>query len=150
MSLEQTARAAELDLDVVRFEASDLAKQAIEGGQPLRPFAITLSGESNLLQHEVSEDAGEGSATAVEILAYGVRAGITPTPRAVALVRGVTVRNLLNDGETFAICIALEHASGLSKRYFLPYRGAPGRIEWDDPREVSGIPWFFASAEAKL
>jgi hypothetical protein len=148
MSLEQARRQAELDTEVVRLEAEDRAKRAVEEGHTLRPFAITLAGESDLFQHEVSQDAGEGPATAVEILAYGVRAGITPaSPRAVALTRSVVVRNLLDDGQAEAVCIALEHAEGLARRRFLPYSRVADTVTWQEPREAPGVPWFFESAE---
>src|SRR5687768_13633175 len=117
MSLEQAERKAELDLEVVRLEAEERAVRAVEEGHDWRPFAITLAGETDLFQHEVSENAAEERGTAVEILAYGMRSGITPTsPRAVALARSVVVRNLVGSGETPAICIALEHADGLARR----------------------------------
>jgi hypothetical protein len=148
MSLEQAGRKAQLDIEVVRLEAEERAKRPVEEGDDLRPFAITLVGDSDIFQHEVSEDAAEEPTTAMEILAYGMRAGITATlPSAVALARSVVVRNLLGDGETQAICIALEHVGGVTKRWFLPFAREGDRVAWLEPREVPGVPWFFASAE---
>ena len=51
MSLEQAARNAESDIEVVRLEAEERARRAIEEDQALRPFAITLSGASAIFHH---------------------------------------------------------------------------------------------------
>jgi hypothetical protein len=95
---------------------------------------------------ELSESAEENPATAVEILAYGVRAGVGgATPRAVALVRPVVVRNLFGERDTSAVCVALEHMDGLARRWFLPYSGKGSDLTWGEARLVPGVPWFFQS-----
>jgi hypothetical protein len=141
----QAAIRVEDDLEVVREEAAGRAMRALQKSGTLRPFAITLSGENALLSHEVSPNAAESPSTAVEILAQGMRVGIgpVPTPRAVALVRTVVVRSLVDEGSTAAVCVALEHSEGTSKRWFLPYTRRGKRLSWGEPRVVPGVPWFF-------
>jgi hypothetical protein len=134
------------DLEVVRLEAADRARVVLGKGDVFRPFAITLTAENELLSHEVSPDAAEGPSTALEILAYGVRAGVAgPNPRAVALVRNVVVRELLDAGETDAVCVAVEHREGKALRCFLPYKRVEGVVSWGPERLVPAVPWCFGA-----
>jgi hypothetical protein len=140
-------RRVEDDLEVVRLEAADRARAALGKGAVFRPFAITLTAENELLSHEVSPEAAEGPSTALEILAYGVRAGVAgANPRAVALVRNVVVRELLGTGETEAVCVAVEHQEGTALRCFLPYKRIEGVLSWGEERLVPAVPWCFGSS----
>jgi hypothetical protein len=46
-------RRGEHELEVVRAEAADQAKRVLEESGELRPFAITFSGQTDLLFHGV-------------------------------------------------------------------------------------------------
>jgi hypothetical protein len=143
-----TSRLAEHELEVVLTEASDLARQTIERGEDLRPFAVTLGSGSDLFRHDVPCETPMGSSDdAVEALAHGVRGLQAVLPRAVALARGVTVRNLLGFGATLAVCIAVEHAEGAARRCFLPYRRDGLTIVWGQPRSVPCPPWLLTSGD---
>ncbi len=147
MSSDERSRKAEVDLEVVRVEALDRAKLALETAGAFRPFAITLSGQSDLLSHEVASDAVEGHSTAFEILSYGVRAGMGGTlPLAVALARQVVLRDASSGGTTSAVCVALEHLEGLARHCFLPYRREGETLIWLEPRSTPAVPWFFGVA----
>ena len=145
---DQGSRKAELDLEVVRIEAVERARRALERSDDFPPFAITLSGENDLLSHEVTADAVEGQSTAVEILSFSVRAGMGGSlPHAVALARKVVLRDASASAAMPAVCVALEHVDGLASRWFMPYRRESGCVVWQEPRTTRAVPWFFGAAE---
>lgn len=146
MSTDQSARTAEHELEVVRLEAEERARQELEQAGTLRPFAVTLSDEGELLVHEVSPDGDPGPMTPTETLAAGVRLGMGgQVACAVALARTVLVRDLPGGAARPAVCVVLEHVTGLAKRCFLPYSLDGGAVAWQESRLTTGVPWFFSS-----
>jgi len=142
-----TSRLAEHDLEIVLAEASERARRIVERGRRLRPFAVTLGEGSQLFRHELPPGTEADPSQAVDALAHGVRGLLGALPRAIALVRRVSVHNLLGVGATLAICIAVEHADGLARRCFLPYKRDGRSVVWDEPRSVPCPPWLLASAD---